>query len=795
MLSQNSELHPSGSPVPAGQAPGIRPSGPIISPTGQQQEGVGIDIKGFVRMLRRRRKPFLIGLVLITGLQVVRTLYQRATSPVYEGEFTLMITDPVNDGARNQGGQQLGGAFESLARNTATHDVPTLIRALESQSVLGPVLEQLVSEGVEEDDLPELAVTTVRGEDNIRGLNVIADGILRVTARGSNQQVLERSLNLTEQAFLGWSTLQRQERLRDGLEFLAEQEPRLRATTDDLQRNLQRFREANTLVEPTEEAQVLLSQLEQLTSQLQAQQGEQRRLQELRADVSSGRLSARDFRIAGFEGDRGIPQAGAGSTATGGGELFANLPNQAILDELQRLEQEIAQAEATFQPNAPVLVSLKASRDKLLPQLRRGELDVVDAALRQNANAMVTTQAQISRVENQFRQQPELLRQFEGLQQQLQIADGNLESYLQTREQFQLEVAQQSTPWKVISPTMVEDDPVEPSLSAGFAQGLLFGVVGGLAMALLRERFDHVFHSPQEVHQELNLPLLGHIPYVEFFDGVRRDKRFLLSELDQPSEFKATPHNFTYRESLRNLYSNLRFLSTNQPLRSVGITSSLPSEGKSLLIVLLAKTICEMGQRVLVVDSDLRKPHIHSRLGLDNSHGLSNLLIDDAVTWRDLVQPVPNYPGWSVLTAGQLPPDPPRLLASDRMAQIVHNLAASGEFDLILYDTPATQGLADAALVAQHLEGMVMVVSLDQVNRDLPSQSMERIRTAGATMLGVVTNATRRASDEDASYGTYGLGAIYGHYNNPDDSSVAGAQSTKRRLKRLGTKVTTWLDH
>jgi Mrp family chromosome partitioning ATPase len=194
------------------------------------------------------------------------------------------------------------------------------------------------------------------------------------------------------------------------------------------------------------------------------------------------------------------------------------------------------------------------------------------------------------------------------------------------------------------------------------------------------------------------------------------------------------------------------------------------------------------------VDADLRRPHIHSRLGLDNDRGLSNLLTGDASTWREVVQPVPNYPGWSVLSAGQLPPDPPRLLGSERMAQVVHDLAASGEFDLILYDTPAAQGLADATLVAQHLEGMVMVVSLDQVNRDLPAQSMERIRIAGATLLGVVTNATRRTSEQDAGYGHYDFGAIYGHYNEQDASTVARSPSPTRRLKSLGSQVTNWLD-
>lgn len=264
----------------------------------------------------------------------------------------------------------------------------------------------------------------------------------------------------------------------------------------------------------------------------------------------------------------------------------------------------------------------------------------------------------------------------------------------------------------------------------------MLGLLGGVAVAFLRERLDHVFHSPMEVREELNMPLLGHMPYVAFFDGVRREKRFLISELDQQNSGDAGYQRFFYQESLRNLYTSLRFLSTDKPLRSVAITSTMPAEGKSLLNVLLAKTLCELGQRVLLVDGDLRKPQIHHRLGLDNLRGLSNLLTEEAADWREVVQAVPNYPGWSVLTAGLLPPDPPRLLGSERMDQIVRTLADSGEFDLILYDTPPALGLADAALIAQHLDGIILLVSLNRVDRGLPAQALERIREAGRRCWG-----------------------------------------------------------
>lgn len=156
----------------------------------------------------------------------------------------------------------------------------------------------------------------------------------------------------------------------------------------------------------------------------------------------------------------------------------------------------------------------------------------------------------------------------------------------------------------------------------------------------------------------------------------------------------ASYQRFTYQEAFRNLYTSLRFLNSDSPVKSVAVSSSVPSEGKSLLIVLL-------------VDADLRQPQMHHRLGLNNLNGLSNLLTEEGSDWRSLLQSVPEYSGWQVLTAGRRVPDPPRLLSSERMGQLVQDIAASGAYDLILYDTPPAMGLADASLLAESLDSLV----------------------------------------------------------------------------------------
>ena len=285
-------------------------------------------------------------------------------------------------------------------------------------------------------------------------------------------------------------------------------------------------------------------------------------------------------------------------------------------------------------------------------------------------------------------------------------------------------------------------------LNKSLIQGTVFSLLAGIGAGLLRDRFDHVFHHPGDVKDDLGLPLLGHIPHVEFFQGVREDKRFLLQELDNSSSSnsqteiskstdetisrkQARYQRFFYQEAFRNLFTSLRFLNSDNPVRAIALTSSLPAEGKSLVNVLLAKTLSEMGQRVLLVDADLRKPQMHLRLGLNSFSGLSNLLAEDEQHWSDVVQKVPGYENWSVITAGRRPPDPTRLLSSKRMNILVKELAVGKDFDLVLFDTPPVLGLADAALVAEHCDGLMLLVSLNRVDRSLPKEAAARIVIVG----------------------------------------------------------------
>ena len=487
--------------------------------------------------------------------------------------------------------------------------------------------------------------------------------------------------------------------------------------------------------------------------------------------------------------------------------------DQSLLQQLLKVETELAEARSRYTPGSSMVQGLEERLNQLRPLLRQNQLEAVDAALSLNAGRLATARTQQATLNRQFLQQPGLIKQYEALQQRLEIAKQNLAGLVSAREKFQLEIAQRTVPWRVIAEPTINPDPIKPSVPRNLALGTVLGLVAGAAAGLLRDRMDHVFHHAGEVKDDLGLPLLGHIPHVEFFKGVREDKRFLLQELDKSVTSDDDPdaakqrryQRFFYQEAFRNLFTSIRFLNSDQPLRSIALTSSLPAEGKSLINVLLAKTLSEMGQRVLLIDADLRKPQMHVRLGLNNLSGLSNVLTEDDQTWRDAVQSVPGYDNWSVLTAGRRPPDPTRLLSSNRMRALVNELEQSGQFDLVLFDTPPVLGLADAALVAEHCDGLMLLVSLNRVDRSLPKESVARIRSSGAPLLGIVTNALKPEKQSAAyGYGKYGYGyggyggygyaaydtsAAYGYYANDEDdtqpsengNSTTAVKTRKRR--------------
>lgn len=207
-------------------------------------------------------------------------------------------------------------------------------------------------------------------------------------------------------------------------------------------------------------------------------------------------------------------------------------------------------------------------------------------------------------------------------------------------------------------------------------------------------------------------------------------------------------------ESLQVLYGNMQLLNTDRPIRSLIISSAMSGDGKSTVAFHFAQIAASMGKKVLLVDADLRCSQVHKLAELNNTWGLSNL-ISANLDMEQVVQQIPKFKDLFVITAGPIPPDPARLLSSDKMKQLMESF--HDNFDLVVYDVPPLLGLVDVRLLGPYTDGLMLVVRVGKTDKSALDQVKDNLKIAPINLLGLVINGDKTNS---STYNYY-----YSHYN------------------------------
>jgi non-specific protein-tyrosine kinase len=200
-------------------------------------------------------------------------------------------------------------------------------------------------------------------------------------------------------------------------------------------------------------------------------------------------------------------------------------------------------------------------------------------------------------------------------------------------------------------------------------------------------------------------------------------------------------------EAYRTLRTSLEFSSLDRQLHTIVVTSSAPDEGKSTTLANLGIAIAQAGRRVLLVDADLRRPSLHRVFGLPNTAGLTSMMLDESALAKPPFQTGP-VAGLRVLTSGPLPPNPAELLAGRRMDDILARLREDA--DLILFDAPPLIAVADAAVLAARVDGVILVVQAEKTKRDHVQRAKAMLDRVNAHLIGAVLTDVKL--DRSVSY-------------------------------------------
>jgi capsular exopolysaccharide synthesis family protein len=313
---------------------------------------------------------------------------------------------------------------------------------------------------------------------------------------------------------------------------------------------------------------------------------------------------------------------------------------------------------------------------------------------------------------------------------------------------------------RIIDPPQTPGDPVRPQVPVNMAVGLFLGIAFGILAVLAREYLDRSIKTPDDVEEELGLTFLGLLPEIAANGkepgrryGRRRARRQEIVDAVQrtPELMAHYDSSSGLAEASRAIRTNLMFMAPDRPFRRLLITSAGPSEGKTMVACCVAVAMAQAGQRVLLVDCDLRRPRLHRVFKLNNETGVTAAMLDhsqiDAATIRTEIENL------DVMSAGPHAPNPAELLQSEAFVKLLTEL--DKRYDRIVLDSPPVVPVTDPAVLSKHVDGTLLVIRAFKTTRDLTRQAVRSLRDVNAPMVGAILNAVDLSRREYGYYHYY----------------------------------------
>ena len=698
-----------------------------------------VSFQEYLAILKRRRWLVLQAFVLISIVGVIVTFLTR---PVYQASGKLLVDAPSNVMSTVNTDSPLSGLF-GIGSQQSPDTVAEVLQTL-------PLQQQVF----QKDGQVLFAVTPTPNT------NIIA-----VQAEAGDARTAASAVNDLMQSYIQQSSDQSVADMERLYQFAKQQSDIAHVNLAKSENALRTFQEQHHITSLGEDRSNQISLVARMSQDVQAQEANLASVQ--------ARLDADKVMMG--------QQPSAITTVLPVTNPTIETLNQAIVT--LNVQRKSLTTKGQYNPNghAPVLMQIDAQiaeyrhqiamLPKLLPNQAsnvnsvrenlRNSIATLQGESRATAAQLADTRANLAQARADLGQYPDralaldrLTRTRDGAARSAQMFDGEL-SDLSLREKARHASAHIIEPATFYS----AQSPVRPKKALNIIFSCLIGLFIGICLALLQEFLDDRINTVEDSDRLLGLPSLGRVPALTV-DGAR-----LLPQMTGTDPAS---------ESYRILRTNIHFASVDAPFKTLLVASSSPGEGKTTTAVNLAFAMAMDGKKVILVDSDLRRPTIHKMLGLPTMPGLTDVLAGTA-RLDDVLMQHSEMPNLMALSCGTTPPNPSELLGSRAFRTLLETLA--GQSDVVILDSPPVLAAADAQILASEVDGVVLVVETGETRKVAARQTLSLLRHARANILGVAYNKLTTRSG-DGYYYQYAAALTDGSANGKNGNGKNGSRKT-----------------
>jgi len=568
------------------------------------------------------------------------------------------------------------------------------------------------------------------------------------------------------QVFIKRSFENKTEKYNNTSDWLDRTTRELKAKVEESEKELADYSSGHNIYSADAKENLAVEKLTKLHSELTRAQTERLLKQSLYEEVKAGRVMQ-------------LPEA------------FSDPRSSELKKRLGELSVTLTQLELTYGPRHPKIVSTKeeiASIQRQLDESKGSLQDKLKADYERAARDEGSLGAALEIAKNEAAQQNQASIQFNILKKNVETANTLYTEFLQRTNQAKIQEHEQHNTLKMIDPPQVPTSPVAPNRPRTIMIGFLMSLVAGLALVFFLEYLDNTVKTVEDVSRYTQLPALSVIPAIRGrkqrslksgSNGSKRSSELALTNGKgkgsghgsgngngfNADQLLALDSRSSVAEAYRVLRTSVLLSSTENPPKTILVTSGQPGEGKTTTAVNTAISLSQLGASVLIIDCDLRKPSVHKLLGVDHVEGVSSYL-SRRMALDDVIQKLP-IPNLSVMTSGRIPPNPAEMISSTRMKEMLAILCE--RFDHIIIDSPPLLKVTDPVILSTLVDGVILVVHGGKSSRDVVRRTRQELSIAGARIFGVVLN---NVSVHDEAYDSY----YYEEYGDYEKTAGAAAE-------------------